>query len=83
MTKKQLEDMGFYVDGKLVKGNSPFLYHGSTEMEFRVMNLKTMTSAEFITKFHSIVYEDGKKYGEICKMEEIKKSLGIVSQITY
>ncbi len=77
MTKKQLEEMGFFVDGKLVKNGTNRLYHDSTQTEVRIHDLKNMKLPEFITKFHNIGFEQGQSWGMSLKTQEIRKALNI------
>lgn len=71
MTKKQLTDLGFYIDGM---GR---VYHQSTSVEFRIKNLKQTTPDHFINIFHEQTFIAGTEYGKALKSDEIKKVLNI------
>jgi hypothetical protein len=71
MTKKQLNDLGFDITGL------NRVWHGQTETEFRVENLKKIRPTEFIVRFFNVAFDYGKIYGANTKLSEIKKALNI------
>jgi len=77
MTKKEIEVLGFYVEGRILKGGSNRIFHEPTETEVNISGLKEMKPKDFIIKIYNIAFEYGKKYGENLKVEEIKKALCI------
>lgn len=77
MTKKDIELLGFYVDGRILKGGSNRIFHPETDTELRLQGLKSMKPKEFLYKIYSVAFEYGKNVGAANKIEEIKKILEI------
>ncbi len=74
MTQKQVNEMGFSVNGLFANGR---LYHPTSETDFRVTNIKKIKPSELIDIFHNVAFKNGESWGMTQKIEEIKTALNI------
>lgn len=77
MTKKEVETLGFYVEGKILKGGSNRIFHQETDTDIRISGLKEMKPKDFLYKIYCVAFDYGKVVGAEGKMIEIKNILGI------